>query len=127
MGLKSRINSLEKNMKQKGKDPKAEWREHIARLEEMDILFLHVLAGELQACIRYCELSSQGKKWRNNGEGMMDSLYKYRKIFINHEAEKKGVKPEYDKENSLDIFYENLKATFLYLKARANDPQVQGK
>jgi hypothetical protein len=125
MGLRSRLNKLEQDIKPKEKDPIQAWMEHIARIEEMESLFPHVIMGDLQACIRYCDLSNQGEKWKDNGEGMLDSLYQYRNVFIDHAAKEKKVKSDYETETSLDVFYHNLKATFRYLEAKAEDPEAK--
>ncbi|URT72719.1 hypothetical protein [Cytobacillus firmus] len=125
MSLKSRMNKLDKYLKPKGKDPKQEWREDMVRLDEINSLFYDVILGDLKACIRYVELENQGKKWRNNAVGLFDSVMQYRKVFIEHAANKKGVKPDYEREYSLDVWYHNLKDTIRYLEARTDDPQAE--
>lgn len=125
MSIKSRLNKLEQGMKQKGQDPKEQWRQDMARKEEIQSLESSVHAGDLEACIRYVELSGQGVKWRNNAEGLFDTIYKYRDLYIKIASERVGVEPDYSKEDFTDVWYYNLKATIRYLEARREDPQAE--
>ncbi|MCM3364743.1 hypothetical protein ACTQ5K_22485 [Niallia sp. Sow4_A1] len=116
MSLKSRLNNLEQNIKPKEKDPAQDWNERLRRQEEIDSLSPAIEQGNLQACIRYCELSE---------ETILDTLYSYRDVYIKVAAESRGEEPNYTKQISMDIWYQNLKATYRYLKEKAVSPDTK--
>lgn len=115
MGLKTRLNKLEQNIKPNGNDPKKGWLNRMKKHEELDSLYPAVLQGDLKACIRYCNLL---------GEKELDSLYNYRDTFIQI-VEGKGHKVDYSQFREFDVWYKNLKTTYRYLEAKAADPEAK--
>lgn len=109
MSLKSRLKHLEQNIKPKGKDPVQEWRESNKRNEEIESLSPAIEEGDLQACIRYCQLCE---------ESIVDRTYVYRDVFIKVAAMNGGYEPNYEDETKTDVWYHNLKATYKYLEEK---------
>lgn len=116
MSLKSRLKHLERNIKPKEKDPVHEWRESVKRNKELESLELAVEGGDLQACIRYCQLCE---------ESVVDRTFCYRDVYIKVAAMNKGYEPEYKEETSIDVWYHNLKATYKYLVEKAKIPNTK--
>lgn len=116
MGLKTRLNNLEQSIKPKEKNPVEEWRQRVQRMEELDNLHFSILEGDLQACIRACQLED---------ENIVDRSYAYRDAYVTIVAEREGLHPDLESENSIDVWYQNMKATYRYLEARAADPQAK--
>ncbi|MFD2926287.1 hypothetical protein [Halobacillus naozhouensis] len=116
MSLNARLNKMEKGLQSKARERKEEkrltWQERMERDKELEELEPLVHQGDLEACIRYCRLSE---------EHVIDRLYSYRDVFIKL-AE--GSKADLKGYNSLDVWYENLKATYMYLGAKEKDPET---
>jgi esterase/lipase superfamily enzyme len=109
MSLKSRLKHLEQNIKPKGKDPVQEWQDRVKRHEEMESLSPAIEEGNLQACIRYCQLCE---------ESVVDRTFAYRDVFIKVAAMSGGYEPRYEEETGIDVWYHNLKATYKFLKEK---------
>ncbi|MDQ0976736.1 hypothetical protein QFZ31_006788 [Neobacillus niacini] len=109
MSLKSRLKHLERNIKPKGKDPVQEWQDRVKRHEEMESLSPAIEEGDLQACIRYCQLCE---------ESVVDRTYYYRDVYIKVAAMNVGCEPRYEDETGIDVWYYNLKATYKYLEEK---------
>lgn len=116
MSLKSRLKHLELNIKPKGKDPVQEWRERVKRNEEMETLYPAIEEGDLQACIRYCQLCE---------ESVVDRTYHYRDVIIKVAAMNEGIEARYEDETELDVWYHNLKATYKYLEEKEKFPNTK--
>jgi hypothetical protein len=116
MSLKSRLKHLELNLKPKENDPVQEWRERVKRNEEMEGLYPAIEEGDLQACIRYCQLCE---------ESVVDRTYYYRDVIVKVAAMNEGYEPRYEDETELDVWYYNLKATYKYIEDRVKDPNTQ--
>ncbi|MFJ5762981.1 hypothetical protein ACIQAA_28455 [Neobacillus sp. NPDC093182] len=113
MSLKSRLKHLERNIKPKGKDPVQEWQDRVKRHEEMESLSPAIEEGDLQACIRYCQLCE---------ESVVDRTFSYRDVYIKVAAMHEGYEPRYEEETGIDIWYHNLKATYKYLEEMGKVP-----
>jgi hypothetical protein len=81
MNLKSRLKHLERNIKPKGKDPVQEWQDRVKRNEEIESLSPAIEEGDLQACIRYCQLCE---------ESTVDRIFSYRDVYIKVAAMNQG-------------------------------------
>jgi hypothetical protein len=105
--LKARLNLLEQSLKPKGKgskkDPKEAWKERVKRHAEMNRLDDLVIAGDLKACIRNCELCP---------ESLIERTYKYRDSIV------KIAGGDLNQKNNIDLWHENLKATYHYLEEK---------
>jgi hypothetical protein len=116
MSLKSRLKHLEQNMKPKGKDPVQEWQDRVKRHEEMESLSPAIEEGDLQACIRYCQLCE---------ESVVDRTFSYRDVYIKVAAMNEGYEPRYEDETGIDVWYHNLKATYKYLEEKGKDQDTK--
>ncbi|WP_307595974.1 hypothetical protein [Priestia megaterium] len=116
MSIKSRLRHLERNIKPKRKDPVQEWRERVKRNEEMESLEPAIAEGDLQACIRYCQLCE---------ENVVDRTFSYRNVYIKVAAMNEGYEPRYEDETGIDVWYHNLKATYKYLKEKVKVPKTK--
>ena len=125
MALKSRLNTIERNLKPKGKDPVEEWKAHIKRLEESEALFDPIIEGNLEACIREIQLIHEGEKWRNKVKEYLDTIPIYRNVIRDVEARELGIEPDYETEDFLDYHYYNLTATYEYLERLKVDPEAE--
>lgn len=115
MSLKSRLKHLERNIKPKGKDPVQEWKDRVKRHEEMESLSPAIEEGDLQACIRYCQLCE---------ESVVDRTFSYRDVYIKVAAMNGGYEPRYEEEKGIDVWYHNLKATYKYLEEKTIFPNT---
>ncbi|WP_042454626.1 hypothetical protein [Neobacillus dielmonensis] len=116
MSLKSRLKYLERNIKPKGKDLVQEWQDRVKRHDEMESLSPAIEEGNLQACIRYCQLCE---------ESVVDRTFAYRNVFIKVAAMNGGYEPRYEEETEIDVWYHNLKATYKYLNEKVKVPHTQ--
>jgi hypothetical protein len=116
MSLKSRLKHLERNIKPKGKDPVQEWLDRVNRHEELESLSPAVEEGDLQACIRYCQLCE---------ESVVDRTFSYRDVYIKVAAMNEGYEPRYEEETGIDVWYHNLKATYRYLEEKVKVPNTK--
>ncbi|WP_077620366.1 hypothetical protein [Bacillus sinesaloumensis] len=116
MSLKSRLKHLERNIKPKGKDPVQEWQDRVKRHEEMESLSPAIEEGDLQACIRYCQLCE---------ESVVDRTFAYRDVFIKVAAMNGGYEPSYEEETEIDVWYHNLKETYKYLEEKVKVPSIK--
>ncbi|PKF85647.1 hypothetical protein CW306_26630 [Bacillus sp. BA3] len=121
MPIKSRIKKLEEKVGVlKEKTPQQLAIERYEKMQadekEMNELYMPVISGDLEACIRHCEIES---------EDSLDRLYFYRDVFIKSAARELGEVPEYQEVDCLDVWYQNLKATFRYLEAKEKDPEAK--
>ncbi|WP_071461360.1 hypothetical protein [Bacillus massilinigeriensis] len=116
MSIKSRLKHLERNIKPKGKDPVKEWRNRVKRHEEMESLTPAIEEGDLQACIRYCQLCE---------ESVVDRTFSYRDVYIKVAAMNQGYEPRYEDETGIDVWYHNLKVTYKYLEEKVKVPNTK--
>ncbi|MGG7618972.1 hypothetical protein [Bacillus coreaensis] len=82
----------------------------------MDSLYPAIEEGDLQACIRYCQLCE---------ESVVDRTYSYRDVFIKVAAMNEGYEPNYEDETETDVWYHNLKATYKYLEEKVKNPNTK--
>lgn len=72
---------------------------------------------DLKACIRYCQLSE---------ESQVEALYKYRDMYFKI-MQQQGKEVDYREFQCIDIWYENLKATYSFLEEREYRSQYNEK
>lgn len=84
------------------------WRERNERQSELSGLDELVVAGDLKASIRYCQLSE---------ESQVEALYKYRDMYFKIMLQQ-GKEVDYREFQCIDIWYKNLKATYSFLEER---------
>lgn len=121
VGIKSRIKKLEEEVGTLNKKTPQQlaierYEQMQAEEKELNELYMPVISGDLEACIRHNEIQS---------EDSLDRLYFYRDVIIKSAARETGEIPEYKEVNCLDIWYQNLKYTFRYLEAREKDPEAK--